>query len=158
MKKLLCCTLLAFTGSISAQVEGYKDVYINPDKDIIVHNILCGKNLNNFNQLKPAYIFANTKAIEKGTYYFKSAFGEYSYTFKPNEKMPENIYVRGLLKNGQTQKSQMTLDLCIVKASTNFPAGLNAKLSQKTTQVSDPNWSLYTGLIGAPAIAKGVYK
>ena len=154
MKKLI--GILALTGSISAMaVDGYKDIYIDKDEDIIVHGIFCGDDLNHLNRFQPASVFTNTPEIEKGTYYYKSPYGEFSFTFNTTEN--ELVMVRGLLQNGQTSKEEMDKKLCIVKYVEGLPPGVAKYVQQKTIKAGDKDLELYEAVSGSPAIGKGQY-
>ena len=158
MRKLL--GILALTSSVSAMaVDGYKDIYIDKDKDIIVHGILCGDDLSNLSQFTPSAVYTNTSEIEKGTYYYKSPYGEFSLTFNTTEN--ELVMVRGLLQNGQTSKDDMDKKLCIVKYVEGLPSGVKRYVEQKTIKANDPNKAgtleQYELITGKPAIGKNKY-
>ena len=158
MKKLL--GLVALVTSLSATaVEGYQDIYLDKQKDIVVHGLMCGDNLNNLNKLRPAAVFTNTPEIEKGTYYYKSAYGEYSLTFNTTENAA--VMARGLLKGGKTAKSDMEQQLCIVKDVEGLPAALRRYLKKTTIKADDENWEAtmknYELVAGKPAFGKGQY-
>ena len=152
--------LLALTTSMSAMaVEGYQDIYLDKQADIIIHGIVCGDDLNNLNKLKPANIYTNTAEVEKGTYYFNSAYGEYSLTFNPTDN--DAVMVRGLLTAGKTSTSEMNKQLCIVKDVEGLPAALRGYLKKVTLKANDPNWvqtmKNYALVAGKPAFGKGEY-
>ena len=86
-------------------LEGYEDINLDKKKDLIVHSIMCSKDLKNLDQLKPVVIFTNTPTIEQGTYYFKSGFGDYSTSFSPTEN--DSIKKLDLLQNGKTLKKDV---------------------------------------------------
>ncbi|MGB0468906.1 MAG: hypothetical protein ACPGF7_15455 [Pontibacterium sp.] len=152
--------ILALLSSISAlAVEGYEDIYLDKNKDITVHGVMCGDDLNNLNKLKPSYVFTNTPTIEKGTYYYSSPYGEYSFTFNHSEN--DVVMVRGLLKDGKTSKEDMDIKLCIVKDVEKFPKALRAYLKKVTIKANNPDWEKimedYSLVSGKPAYGKGVY-
>ncbi|MEH6445687.1 MAG: hypothetical protein V7784_17465 [Oceanospirillaceae bacterium] len=158
MKKLI--GILALTTSMSAiAVEGYQDIYLDKKADIIVHGVMCGDDLNNLNKLKPSNVFTNTPEIEKGTYYYKSAYGEYSLTFNNSDN--KAIMVRGLLKGGKTSKNDMDKKLCIVKNVEGLPEALSGYLKKVTIKANDKNreqtMKNYELVAGKPAYAKGEY-
>lgn len=161
MKLTIALTLLLMiTNTFS--VEGYKDIYLDREQTIRAHSIFCGKNFNNLRGLKPTYVYTNTDNIEKGTYYFTSAYGDFSYTF--NEvpgKDPKMILARGLLSGGKTQKKDMVQELCIVGKVKGLPKLLLSKIDVITLEVEDPKWDQMMkqlGMFGKPAFAKGLYK
>lgn len=152
--------ILALASSMSvAAVEGYQDIYLDKKADIIIHGLMCGDDLKNLNKLKPAAVFTNTPNIEKGTYYYKSAYGEYSFTFNTSDN--DAIMVRGLLKAGKTSKEDMEKQLCIVKDVEGLPAALRKYLKKTTLKANDKNWEQtmknYTLVAGKPAYGKGEY-
>jgi hypothetical protein len=163
MKKFL--TILAMSScNLVYAVEGYQDIYLEKNKDLIVHGLMCGDDLNNLNRLKPAVVFTNTAQIEKGTYYYKSAYGEYSYTFNHSEN--DAVMVRGLLKREQTNeqqstKDQMITDLCIVKDVEGLPKPLRKYLKKTTLKTSDESHEQtmknFEMVSGKPAYGKGQY-
>lgn len=161
MKQILTVTLLFMSTQLFA-VEGYQDIYLNREKAIQVHSILCGKNFNSVNGLKPAIVYTNTKHIEKGTYYFSSVYGDFSYTF--NEvagQDPKMILARGLLSGGKTKKEQMVQEFCLVGKLKGLSTGLSKKIETLTLEVEDPKWDSLMkqfSLYGKPAFAKGVYQ
>lgn len=88
-----------------ATVEGYKDIYLDRESPINVHSIYCGANLQNLRTLKNSYVYTNSEHIEEGTYYFSSAYGDFSYTFKAVEGQdPSQLISRGLLTAGKHKK------------------------------------------------------
>lgn len=158
MKNLI--GILALTTSMSAlAVDGYQDIYLDKKADIIVHGVMCGDDLNNLNKLKPSNVFTNTPKIEKGTYYYKSAYGEYSLTFNTSEN--EAVMVRGLLKGGKTSKDDMDKKLCLVKYVEGLPKALRGYLNKVTIKANDKNreqtMKNYEVIAGKPAYAKGKY-
>ncbi|ETX11407.1 hypothetical protein MUS1_11155 [Marinomonas ushuaiensis DSM 15871] len=154
MKKIIGILLLATSFSVIA-VDGYKDIYIDKDKDIIIHGMLCGDDLNDLSQFQPSSVYTNTPDVEKGTYYFKSPYGEFSLTF--NTTANELIMVRGLLQNGQTSKDDMVKKLCIVKYAEGLPPGVAKYVQQKVIKAGDKDLELYEAVSGSPAIGKGQY-
>tara|TARA_R110001583_G_scaffold57547_2_gene172187 strand:+ start:33435 stop:33926 length:492 start_codon:yes stop_codon:yes gene_type:complete len=163
MKKII--TILALTTSMSVfAVEGYSDIYLDKKMDLIVHGLMCGEDLNNLNRLKPAVVFTNTAQIEKGTYYYKSAYGEYSYTFNHSEN--DAVMVRGLLaldkiNPQQSLKEQMVTDLCIVKDIEGLPEPLRRYLTKTTLKADDASreqtMKNFEMVSGKPAYGKGEY-
>ena len=152
--------LLALTTSMSAfAVDGYKDIYLDKKQDIVVHGLMCGNNLDNFNHLKPAAMMTNTPQIEKGTYYFKTAYGEYSLTFDTTEK--DTVMHRGLLQGGKTSINDMDKKLCIVKDVEGLPKAMRRYLTKTTLKADDKNWTQtmknYEMVVGKPAFGKGIY-
>ncbi|WP_417224936.1 hypothetical protein [Amphritea sp.] len=152
--------LLALTSSLSAMaVEGYQDIYLDKKADIIIHGVMCGDDLNNLNKLKPANVYTNTAEIEKGTYYFSSAYGEYSLTFNPTDN--DAVMARGLLAAGKTSTQDMEKKLCIVKDVEGLPTALRGYLKKVTLKANDPNWAQtmknYALVAGKPAFGKGEY-
>lgn len=152
--------LLALTSSLSAMaVEGYQDIYLDKKADIIIHGVMCGDDLNNLNKLKPANVYTNTAEIEQGTYYFNSAYGEYSLTFKPTDN--DAVMVRGLLTAGKTSTQDMEKKLCIVKDVEGLPTALRGYLKKVTLKADDPSWAQtmknYALVAGKPAFGKGKY-
>jgi len=149
--------------SISASaLQGYDDIYIDRDKSLKIHSIFCAKNLNNIAALKPTYVYTNTDTITKGTYYYSSAYGDFSYTFNTIPGTPPQVLKRGLLKQGQTKKEQMQVDVCIVDKLEGLPSKLNQSLNHKIIEpdADDYNdWMVkYAALTGKPAYSKGVYQ
>ena len=160
MKKRLL-TILAFLSTSVFAVEGYKDIYIKADKDIYLHTIYCGQDLTNFGGLKPSVIFTNTKNIQRGTYYTSSAYGNFSTTFKPIEGQHASIQTRGILSKGQTKKSQMKIDICLVDKHPQLPQALNKRIKKDILKSNNPNWNKkmkdLTTYFGKPGSAKGEY-
>jgi len=142
-------------------VDGYKDIYVQNDQDIYVHTIYCAENLSNLSKLKPSVVYTNTKDIEKGTYYFNSVYGTYSSTFNTIKGQSKSVRVRGLLTKGQTLKSQMKKDICLVEKNSELPKGLNRKIQKDILKSNDPSWNQkmkrYMTYFGTPAYAKGKY-
>ena len=101
MKRIIVAIGLLVSSATFA-VDGYKDIYIDRERDIVIHGIVCGKDLKNFRALKPSYVFTNTDNILKGTYYYNSPYGNYSLTFNSTENIA--VMVRWLLKDWQTKK------------------------------------------------------
>lgn len=158
MKNLI--GILVLTTSMSAiAVDGYQDIYLDKKADIIVHGVMCGDDLNNLNKLKPSNVFTNTPEIEKGTYYYKSAYGKYSLTFNTSEN--EAVMVRGLLKEGKTSKDDMDKKLCIVKDVEGLPKALRAYLKKVTLKANDKSreqtMKNHELVAGKPAYGKGEY-
>ena len=158
MKSLIGILALTSTMSVIA-VEGYDDIYLDKQKDIVIHGVMCGDDLSDFGRLKPEVVFTNTPNIEKGTYYFKSAYGEYSLTFKPKEN--DAVMLRGLLKGGKTEKADMEIQLCMVKDIEGLPKTLSGYLKKTTLKADDKNWAKtmegYQLVAGKPAFGKGQY-
>jgi hypothetical protein len=142
-------------------IEGYDDIYLDREQDILIHSILCG-DLNNLATLKPAFVYNNSQSIEEGTFYFSTKYGNYSYTFKPVEDQPEQVQLRGFLGPGQTQKEQMKIDYCLVKPLEGAPAQLNTQLTQTLLTADDPSWTTsmekYALIAGRPAFAAEQYQ
>jgi len=164
MKLILRLSVL-FLASVSASimaVEGYEDIYLDREQPVNIHSIFCGANFDNINALKAAYIYTNSEFIEKGTYHFTSSFGNFSYTFNTfGDKDPHQLMSRGTLTNGQTQKSQMKKEACIVGKIPGLPNKLLKNIGKKTLTVDDPEWNQTMakyGMFGKPAFGKGVYK
>jgi len=158
---LLISTLSLISISASA-LQDYDDIYIDRDKSLKIHSIFCAKNLNNIAALKPAYVYTNTDTIAKGTYYYSSAYGNFSYTFNTIPNTPSQVLKRGLLKQGQTKKEQMQVDVCIVDKLDGLPPKLNQSLNHKIIEPNADNYNdwmvKYTAITGKPAYAKGVYQ
>ena len=158
MKSLVGILALSCSLSVIA-VEGYDDIYLDKKKDIVIHGIVCGDNLDNFNGLKPAVVFTNTPEIEKGTYYFKSPYGDYSFIFNTSEN--DKVMVRGLLKDGKTAKEDAEIQLCLVKDVEGLPDKLRGYLKKTTLKAGDKDWAAtmknYELVAGKPAFGKGVY-
>ena len=163
MNKTIVSTTLLISllfGLEAYAVDGYNDVYIDREQDIVIHGVMCGVNLKNLRSLKPSYVFTNTTTLSKGTYYYNSPYGNYSLTFNNTEN--PSVMARGLLKEGQTQKAQMVKNVCIVSAIKELPAALNNNLKKLTLKANDPNWDKvmtnYTFVSGKPAYGKGVFQ
>ncbi|WP_413698846.1 hypothetical protein ACLKMH_14775 [Psychromonas sp. KJ10-10] len=105
MKKLITILILT-SSSVAFSVEGSRDIYLDKKMDIIVHGLMCGEDLNNLNRLKPSVVFTNTAEIEEGTYYYKSAYGEFSYTFTPSEN--DAVMVRAFQKKDNNTQATNT--------------------------------------------------
>ncbi len=161
LKSLLSFGTLALSVSLAHAVEGYKDVYLDREQDIVIHSVFCG-DVNKFNSLRPSYVYTNTTKIDEGTYYYATSYGDYSFTFKPIEGQSEHLRIRGLLKAGQTQKEQMVVDTCLVGPLQGLPPKLLNSLTQKILTSNDPNWDKtmiqYGSVAGRPAFAAGVYE
>jgi hypothetical protein len=154
MKKLI--GILALTGSISAMaVDGYKDIYIDKDEDVVVHGLFCGDDINKLSRFKPAVIYTNTGEIEKGTYYFRSQYGEYSLTFNTTDS--DLVMVRGLLQGGKTAVSDMKQEYCIVKYGEGLPPAVQQYVTQTVIKAGDSSLEQYELLSGKPATGKGKY-
>ncbi len=142
-------------------VEGYKDIYLDREKTIRIHSIYCGKDLKNLRALKNSFVYTNSEKIEKGTYYYSSAYGDFSYTFNVIKgQNSENVMLRGLLTKGKTQKQDMQKEVCIVGKIAGLPAVLNNKITVREISVDDPEWDkimVKYAMFGKPAFAKGVY-
>lgn len=134
-------TLVLCLAAVSSQAQtiaGYKDILIDRDQKIIVHGIICGK-IDNIYSMKPAFVYTNTADIEAGTYFFDSAYGKFSYTLK-YLRPGKPIVKRGLLKNGETNRSKMAQDVCLLKPMEGLPAAVAKLLSQQVLESNDPNW------------------
>lgn len=158
MKKLI--TILMLTSStVAFSVEDSRDIYLNKKMDIIVHGLMCGEDLNNLNRLKPSVVFTNTAEVEQGTYYYKSAYGEFSYTFTETEN--DAVMVRRFLKKEQTPEDKSINEFCIVKDVEGLPAPLRNYLNKTTLKASDSNrpqiMKNYELVAGKPAYGKGEY-
>lgn len=165
MKKKILIVGIFLYSSIFA-VEGYKDIYITSNKDIYVHTIYCAKDLTNLSALRPSVVYTNTKSINDGTYYIKSTYinanlGEYSSTFKKIEGQSNSLRVRGILTKGQTLKSQMKKEVCLVEKSSKLPKNLNAKIKQDFIPSNDVLWNQkmerFFKFFGKPAYKKNKY-
>ena len=158
-KSVLMASVLLYTSVFA--VEGYKDIYIESNKDIYVHTIYCAKNLNSLAKLKPSVVYTNTENIEKGTYYIGSAYGNYSTTFNKIKGQSNSLRVRGTLTKGQTLNSQMKQEICLVDSSPKFPKALNRKIKKDIVKSDDSSWNRkmkkYTNYFGKPASARGEY-
>lgn len=151
----------AATVACQAQtIEGYDDLYIDKNKTITVLTIMCG-DINRLNSLRPVVVYTNNGQIDEAAYSYKSSYGEFSYIFKQIEP-GKPVMARGLLSNGETDKSKAKQDMCIVKQDSKLPKKLNSMLKKDVLEPSDPKWeSTMSGLsvvAGAPAYAKGVFK
>lgn len=154
MKKLI--GILALTGSMSAMaVDGYKDIYIDKDEDIVVHGLFCGDDLNRLAKFKPSVVYTNSGKIEKGTYYFRSPYGEYSVTFNTTDS--DLVMARGLLQNGKTSVDDMKKEFCIVKYGDGLPAAVQQYVTQTVIKAGDSSLQQYELLSGKPATGKGEY-
>jgi len=161
MKKSLLVVLVCLYTSVFA-VEGYKDIYIQSNKDIYLHTIYCGKDLNKLSRLRPSVVYTNTKGIEDGTYYIKEARGtEYSTTFNHVPGQSNSVRVRGILTNGKTSKDQMDKQLCLVEKNPALPKSLNGKIATDIIKKDDTSWNKkmkrFTNYFGKPAYAEGKY-
>lgn len=159
MKKIIVAISLIVSSAAYA-VEGYKDIYIDRERDIVIHGIVCGMDLKNIRTFKPSYVFTNTDTISKGTYYYDSPYGNYSLTFNTTENIA--VMAQGLLKKGQTKKEDMVKKICIVSKVKGLPNALNNNLNKLTLKANDPNWdkvmTQYTFVSGKPAYGKGVFQ
>ncbi len=153
--------VLILSSTQALAVEGYKDIYLDREKAINIHSIYCGKDLKKMRDLKPSYVYTNSPSIEVGTYYFSSAYGNFSYTFNAIPgKDPKQLLARGMLNDGKTQKADMVKEACIVGKIQGLPAKLNQNLRTKTIMVSDPEWNQIMkkyAMFGKPAFGEGVY-
>jgi hypothetical protein len=163
-KKILIVGIFLYSSVLA--VEGYKDIYITSNKNIYIHTIYCAKDLTNLSALRPSVVYTNTKSINDGTYYIKSTyintkFGEYSATFKKIEGQSNSLRVRGILTKGQTLKSQMKKEVCLVEKSPKLPKDLNDKIKQDVILSNDVLWNKkmenFTKFFGKPAYAKDKY-
>ncbi len=143
-------------------VDGYNDIYLDREQPIKVHGIYCGENPQQINKFKPSIIYTNSEHIEKGTYYFTSQYGEFSYTFNViPSKDTTQLMGRGMLTAGKTQKSDMKKELCIVGKIAGLPNNMLKNISTQTISVNDPEWNLTMkkyAVFGKPAFGKGVFK
>jgi len=159
MKKITIAISL-LVSSVTYAVEGYKDIYIDRERDIIIHGIVCGEDINNLRSFKPSYVFTNTDTISNGTYYYNSPYGNYSLTFKATENM--SIMARGLLKSGQTKKDQMVKNVCIVSKLDGLPGAISKNLNKLVLKANDPNWdevmTKHTFVSGKPAYGEGIFQ
>lgn len=141
-------------------VEGYEDLYLDREQTIYIHGIVCG-DFKNPRSLKPTGVYSNSPKITKGTYYFGSKYGNFSYTFNPIEGQPEQVMVRGLLQEGQTKKEQMKADNCIVGKVAGLPASITKSLSTTILKANDAKWDTtmeqYAMVTGRPAFSPGIY-
>ncbi|MFC1747489.1 hypothetical protein ACFL2V_01640 [Pseudomonadota bacterium] len=160
MKYLLTAASF-FLSSTAFAVDGYQDIYLDREKDIYIHGIVCG-DFNNERSLKPSAVYSNASSIEKGTYYYSSKWGNYSYTFNFIEGKPKQLMIRGLLKEGQTDKAQMVVDTCLVDKLDGLPAKITRNLDQQILSPDDAEWdktmAQYAMIAGRPAFAKGSYE
>jgi hypothetical protein len=151
---------LAAVACHSQSVDGHKDIYINSDEDIIVHHIICG-DLNKMNNLKQITVFTNSEQIEEGSYFFNSAFGEFSYTFKQLEA-GSPIMERSMLRGVETDSSKAAKDMCAVKLDERLPKRVGKYLSTELLPANAPRWEEAMNRLaaeaGRPALSKGVYK
>jgi hypothetical protein len=159
MKKILGLIALSVSAP-SFAVEGYKDIYLDREKTVYIHGITCAPDANNLRAFKGSIVYTNTKSIEKGTYYFDSPYGKYSYTF--NSTKNPAVLGRGRLTEGQTAKSQMEKNVCIISKIEGLPAPLLKSIDTVILQPDDPDWATkmkqYAFVAGKPAYAKGVYE
>ena len=159
MKRIIA-VLSLFASSATYAVEGYEDIYIDREQDIIIHGIACGTDVNSLSSFKPSYVFTNTDTISKGTYYYNSPYGNYSLTFNTTENSA--VMARGLLKNGQTTKEHMDKNICIVSNIEGLPGAISKNLNKLTLKANDPNWdkvmTQYTFVSGKPAYGEGVFQ
>ncbi len=160
IKRLSLSLLLASPSAFA--VEGYPDIYLDREQPVNIHSIFCGPNLKNLRALKPGYIYTNSEQIEKGTYYFSSAYGDFSYTFNSVAGQdPTQIMARGLLSGGKTQKTDMKKEICIVGKIAGLPNALTKNIGKKTLSVEDPEWDktmVKYKMFGKPAFGKGIYQ
>ncbi|TYK67252.1 hypothetical protein [Colwellia echini] len=158
---ILRLSLIGFSLPLLATIEGYNDIYLDRESKINVHSIFCAPNLDNLNALKNSYIYTNTEHIEQGTYYFSSAYGNFTYTFKAIEgQNPQQLLFRGLLTNDNTNKDNMVKEVCIVGPMQGLPPKLIKNLSKFTISPQDPEWDAtmkQLAMFGKPAFAEGVY-
>ncbi len=161
MRIIFTVVLVLLAVPLFATVEGYKDIYLDREKPINIHSIYCGANLQNIRALKNSYIYTNSERIEEGTYYFSSAYGDFSYTFKPVQGQdPKQLLSRGLLTAGKTNKSEMVIELCIVGNIPGIPAQLSKSIGKTTLSVEGPEWDammVKLAMFGKPAFGEGVY-
>ena len=110
MKSVMVAASLIMSPSLMASVEGFKDIYLDREQPIHVHSIFCGADLNNLRTLKNSYVYTNTPTIEEGTYYYSSAYGDFSYTFQKIEGQdPSFLMGRGLKTSNQAKPSERVL-------------------------------------------------
>jgi len=143
-------------------VEGYPDIYLDREQPVNIHSIFCGPNLKNMRGLRPSYIYTNSEHIKKGTYYFSSAYGDYSYTFNTIAGQdPTKIMARGILIGGKTDKKDMKKEICIVGKIAGLPNVLNKNIGKVTLAVEGPEWDqamVKYKMFGKPAFGKGVFE
>lgn len=160
IKKSVLIGLVSLYTSAFA-VEGYKDIYVKSNKDIYIHTIYCGKDFRDISSFSPSVVYTNTKSIEKGTYYFDSAFGKYSQSFNNVEGESDSLRARGILSKGQTLKAQMKVEFCLVDKDSRFPKILNGRVTKDILKSDDPSWNKkmknYTLYFGKPAYEKDKY-
>lgn len=160
MKKSSIIVLLCLCTSVFA-VEGFKDIYIQNNKDIYIHTIYCAKDLSNLNKLQPSIVYTNTTDIDDGTYYINARGTKYSTTFNHLPGQSNSIRVRGILENGNTSKDQMDKQLCLVEKNSALPKMLNGKIATDIIKKDDDSWNKkmkqYTGYFGQPAYEEGKY-
>ena len=160
MKRALIGLFLLVSIHVFA-VEGYNDIYLDREQDLYIQGISCG-DLSQPRTLKSSVVYSNNKNIATGTYYYSSKYGNFSYTFAPLEGQPSQVMKRGLLKEGQTDKSQMVIDLCLVGPLKGLPTAITKNLQLIKLSVDDPNWSKtmdqYSMLTGRPAFSLDQYE
>lgn len=143
-------------------IDGLKDQYLDRESDIYMHTILCSKDKQRLTNLKPTLIYNNSKDIQQGTYYYSSAYGKFSYSYKFVEKQPNSVMIRAFLSEGQKQFDQNKVEICLVKKMNTLPAQFNSKISTLVIKPNDPKWNQYMAqgsmLTGKPAFAKGIYE
>jgi hypothetical protein len=161
-KSIIPLGAAVFMSSMTFALPGYDDIYIDREQELLIHSIYCAKDLNNLSALQPAYVYTNSATIAKGTYYYSSVYGDFSYTFNTIPDAPAQVLMRGLLKQGQTSKEEMQIDVCIVDQLEGLPSKLNNGLVHKTIEANAADYNdwmvKYTALTGKPAYAAGVYQ
>lgn len=159
MKRIIVAISLLVSSAVYA-VEGYKDIYIDRERDIVIHGIVCGMDLKDLRSFKPSYVFTNTDTISKGTYYYDSPYGNFSLTFNTTDNIA--VMAQGLLKEGQTKKEEMVKKICIVSKVNGLPNAISKNLNTLTLKANDPNWdkvmTRYTFVSGKPAYGEGVFQ
>ncbi|MFC3151888.1 hypothetical protein ACFOEK_12680 [Litoribrevibacter euphylliae] len=156
-----CSVAASCVVSTAQAVEGYPDHFLDREQTIFIHGVICG-DFKNPRSLKPSGIYSNSQSIEMGTYYFGSKYGNFSYTMAPMEGQPDYVMKRGLLTNGETDKTKMKIDLCIVKDVPSLPAQTRKNLNTTKLEANDANWSKtmdqYAMVTGRPAFAPNQYE
>lgn len=147
--------VLSLCSLITYGVEGYKDIPVAKDKDLVLHNIMCG-DAKKPASMKQAFVFTNSEKIEEGTYHFTSAYGAFSYTFKYLEP-GKPVAVRGLLRNGETDKNKMVQDVCITEPVKGLPGSINGRIKTDEFKANDPSrekkMTQLVKLIGRPVFS-----
>lgn len=141
-------------------VDGYDDVYIDTDKTITVHTLLCG-DVGNRSSLRPVVVYTNSGEIEEAAYSFRSSTGDFTYVFKQQEA-DSPAMARDTLTAVKDGEPKVKQDVCIVKQAEALPAHINKLLKKDLLEPDAANWkTIMYGLAvvaGRPALSEGVYK